>query len=132
MQEFIAQLLQILKGAWRHRWPAVATAWAVALLGWVVVQIIPDNPRGPRSKSIEKRALGRGNWNTYDLVAVDGVAKLSVNGKFVNGIRHSSRRKGYLCLEAEGAEIHFRNMYLMELPPGVTTPDMIAPERARP
>jgi len=42
MQEFIAQLLQILKGAWRHRWPAVATAWAVALLGWIVVQIVPD------------------------------------------------------------------------------------------
>ena len=39
-----------------------------------------------RSSSVEKRALGRGNWNTYDVVAVDGVVKLSVNGKFVNGM----------------------------------------------
>ncbi len=102
------------------------------LFGVGGVQIEPDNPRGPRSKSIEKRALGRGNWNTYDLVAVDGVAKLSVNGKFVNGISKSSRRKGYLCMEAEGAEIHFRNLWIMELPGGVTTPEQIAPERARP
>jgi hypothetical protein len=102
------------------------------LFGVGGVQVIPDNPRGPRSKSIEKRALGRGNWNTYDLVAVDGVAKLSVNGKYVNGIRNSSRRKGYLCMEAEGAPIQWRNAYIMELPPGVTTPDMIAPERPRP
>ncbi|MCP4640104.1 MAG: DUF1080 domain-containing protein, partial [bacterium] len=45
----------------------------------------PDNPRGARSKSIENRCLGKGQWNTYDVVCVDGVIKLSVNGKFVNG-----------------------------------------------
>ena len=50
----------------------------------------------------------------------DGVIKLSVNGKFVNGISRSSQRKGYLCLESEGAEIHFRNIKLMELPAGST------------
>ncbi len=99
------------------------------LFGVGGVKIVPDNPRGSRSKSIEKRAIGRGKWNTYDLVAVDGVAKLSVNGKFVNGISQSSRRKGYICMEAEGAEIHFRNLWIMELPGGVTTPDQVAPER---
>ena len=52
------------------------------------------------------------------MVAVDGVIKLSVNGKFVNGISHSTQRNGYLCLESEGAEIHFRNINIMELPPG--------------
>jgi hypothetical protein len=92
------------------------------------VTIDPDNPRGVRSKSIENRVLGTGEWNTYDVVAVDGVVKLAVNGKFVNGIRHSTQRKGYLCLEAEGSEIHFRNIRILELPPGVTTPDQIAPE----
>ena len=102
------------------------------LFGVGGVQIIADNPRGPRSKSIEKRVLGIENWNVYDLVAVDGVAKLSVNGKYVNGIRNSSRRKGYLCMEAEGAAIQWRNAFIMELPPGVTTPDMIAPERKQP
>ena len=98
--------------------------WGVAK-----VRTIPDNPRGERSMSIENRALGRGNWNVYDVVAVDGVIKLSVNGRFVNGVRGSTQKKGYLCLEAEGAEIHFRNIRILELPPGVITPEQSAPER---
>ncbi len=98
------------------------------LFGVGGVETVPDNPRGPRSKSIENRCKGRGEWNTYDVVAVDGVVKLAVNGKFVNGISRSSQKKGYLCLESEGAEIHFRNIRIMELPPGVTLPEQIAPE----
>ena len=82
-----------------------------------------DNPRGSRSKSIENRCKGRGEWNTYDVICVDGTIKLSVNGKFVNGISKSTQRKGYLCLEAEGAEIHFRNFKVVELPGGMATGD---------
>lgn len=93
------------------------------------VKTVPDHPRGERSSSVEKRAKGRGQWNVYDVVAVDGVIKLAVNGKFVNGISGSTRKKGYLCLEAEGAEIHFRDLRIMELHPGVTTPEQTAPER---
>ena len=98
------------------------------LFGVNGVKTTPDNPRGERSKSIENRCLGRGQWNTYDVVAVDGVIKLSVNGKVVNGITGSTQKKGYLCLESEGAEIHFRNIKIMELPPGVTSPEQSAPE----
>ena len=97
------------------------------LFGVGGVQTVPDTPRGTRSKSIENRAKGRGEWNTYDVVCVDGVIKLSVNGKFVNGISQSSQKKGYLCLESEGAKIHFRNFTLVELPPGVTSPEQTAP-----
>ena len=88
---------------------------------------IPDNPRGIRSKSIEKRCKGKGQWNKYVVVAVDGTVKLSVNGKFVNGLRMSERKKGYICLESEGAEIHFRNIRIMELPGGVTSAVQTAP-----
>jgi hypothetical protein len=59
---------------------------------------------------------------------VDGVVKLSVNGKFVNGVRGATQKKGFLCLESEGAEIHFRNVRVLELPPGVTTPAQAAPD----
>jgi hypothetical protein len=97
------------------------------LFGVGGVETTPDNPRGPRSKSIENRCKPKGEWNTYDVVCVDGVIKLSVNGKFVNGISRSTQRKGYLCLESEGAPIHFRNIRIMELPPGVTSPDQVAP-----
>jgi hypothetical protein len=98
------------------------------LFGVGGVKTVPDNPRGERSKSVEMRCKPRGEWNTYDVVAVDGVIKLAINGKFVNGISQSTQRKGYLCLESEGAEIHFRNIKIMELPPGVITPEQIAPE----
>ncbi len=97
------------------------------LFGVGGVTTVPDNPRGTRSKSIENLCKGRGQWNTYDVVAVDGVIKLAVNGKFVNGIAKSTQKKGYLCLESEGAEIHFRNIRIMELPPGVTTLEQTAP-----
>ena len=97
------------------------------LFGVGGVGVSPDNPRGERSMSVENRCRGRGEWNTYDVVAVDGVVKLSVNGRFVNGISRSTRRKGYLCLESEGAEIRFRNIRILELPPGVTTPEQVAP-----
>lgn len=86
------------------------------LFGVGGVETVPDNPRGTRSKSIENRCLGKGQWNTYDVVCVDGTIKLSVNGKFVNGISKSSKRSGYICLESEGAEIHFRNLRIVELP----------------
>lgn len=96
------------------------------LFGVQGVTTVPDNPRGERSKSIENRVKGKGEWNTYDVVCVDGVIKLAVNGKFVNGISKSTQKKGYLCLEAEGAKIHFRNFRIIELAPGVTSAEQTA------
>ena len=54
--------------------------------------------------------------------------KLSVNGKFVNGISRTSQKKGCICMESEGAKIYFRNVRIMELPPGVTSAEQSAPE----
>ncbi len=91
------------------------------LFGTGGVKTTPDNPRGDRSKSIENLCKGRGEWNTYEVICVDGVIKLSVNGKFVNGISNSTQRNGYMCLESEGAEIHFRNLKVIELPGGMAS-----------
>jgi hypothetical protein len=85
------------------------------LFGVGGVETVPDNPRGERSKSVENRCKGKGEWNSYTVVCVDGTIKLSVNGKFVNGISKSTVKKGYLCMESEGAEIHFRNLKITEL-----------------
>lgn len=101
------------------------------LFGANGLETLPDNPRGNRSKSIENRCKGKGEWNVYDAVFVDGVVKLSVNGKFVNGVSKASIKKGYLCLESEGAEIHFRDIRVLELPPGITTEEQTAPQVER-
>ena len=42
MHEVISQVLLILRGAWRYRWPAVAAAWVVAVAGWSAVLLVPD------------------------------------------------------------------------------------------
>ena len=97
------------------------------LFGANGLKTTPDNPRGSRSQSLELRCKGKGQRNTYDVVCVDGVVKLAINGKFVNGVSHASVKKGYLCLESEGAEIHFRNIRILELPPGITTAKQTAP-----
>jgi len=91
------------------------------------VTTVPDNPRGERSKGLEYRVKGHGIWNTYDVVCVDGIIKLAINGKFVNGISQSSQKKGYLCLESEGGKIYFRNLKIIKLPPGVTSAEQTAP-----
>jgi Domain of Unknown Function (DUF1080) len=93
------------------------------LFGAGKVHTTPDNPRGERSKSLENRCLGVGEWNTYTVVCVDGTIKLSVNGKYVNGISQSTLRKGYLCLEAEGAKMEFRNLKIIELEDGFILPE---------
>ncbi len=98
------------------------------LFGVGGVTTVPDNPRGTRSKAMENLCKGKGEWNTYEVICVDGTIKLSVNGKFVNGLSQSSQKKGYLCLESEGAEIHFRNLKIIELPPGVTSAKQMAAE----
>lgn len=91
------------------------------------IKFTPDSPRGERNMALEHRAKGHGAWNTYTDVAVDGVIKLAVNGKLVYGIAHTSQKKGHLGLQPEGAEIHFRNVRIMELLPGVTTSEQTAP-----
>lgn len=90
----------------------------------------PDTPfeiSPSRSNPLEFRVNGAGEWNRYIVTCIDGVIKLSVNGKFVNGIRSENRKKGYICPESEGYEVHFRKIDIMELPGGILDPGQAAP-----
>jgi len=42
MQEILQQALVILRGMWKFRWPGLVVAWAMAIVGAVVVMKIPD------------------------------------------------------------------------------------------
>jgi polysaccharide chain length determinant protein (PEP-CTERM system associated) len=42
MEHFYRQLLSSLKGIWKHRWTGFCSAWAVVLLGWTKVYLMPD------------------------------------------------------------------------------------------
>jgi hypothetical protein len=80
---------------------------------------VPDkpHPRGwMRSLPSEKRVKPTGEWNHYRVESRDGVVTLAVNGKVVSGGSNCVPRKGYICLESEGSECHFRNLRIKELP----------------
>ncbi len=77
----------------------------------------PPHPAGwMRSLPQERRAKPAGEWNHYRLESRDGTLTLAVNGKVVTRAFHCNPRKGYICLESEGAEIDFRNLRIKELP----------------
>ena len=91
----------------------------------------PDrpHPRGAmRCLPSEWRCKPAGEWNHYRVTCNDGVIKLEVNGKEVSGGSQCTPRKGYICLESEGSEVHFRNIRIKELPSTNPQPDEIAPQ----
>lgn len=94
-------------------------------------RIKPDRPHpngAERCLPSERRCKPAGEWNHYRVVCKDGVIKLSVNGKEVSGGSQANPRKGYICLESEGTECHFRNIRIKELPSTNPKPEEIAPE----
>lgn len=91
----------------------------------------PDkpHPRGwTRSLPSEDRMHPTGQWNHYRVESRDGTATLAVNGKIVTRGYHLNPRKGYICLESEGSEVHFRNIRILELPGSTPPPDVVAKE----
>lgn len=92
----------------------------------------PDRPHPAgwmRCLPSERRANGTGEWNHFRITAIDGRIKLAVNGKEVSGGYDIRPRMGYLCLESEGTEVHFRNLKIQELPAEMRLEDdLIAPE----
>jgi hypothetical protein len=81
---------------------------------------------GARSFPTEDRSKSSPAWNHYRLEGKDGELKLSVNGKLVTVGKDCCPRKGYLCLESEGSECHFRNIRIQELPSTNPAPEEIA------
>jgi hypothetical protein len=89
----------------------------------------PDRPHPAgwmRCLPSEKRAKPSPEWNHYRVTCRDGTLKLAVNGKEVSGASRCSPRKGYLCLESEGSECHFRNLRIQELPSSGASPSEAA------
>jgi hypothetical protein len=81
---------------------------------------------GARSFPIEDRTKPSPEWNHYHLEANGGELRLSINGKEVTVGKNCVPRKGYLSLEAEGSEAHFKNLRIKELPSSNTPPEQTA------
>ncbi|MFT7669849.1 MAG: lysophospholipase L1-like esterase/pimeloyl-ACP methyl ester carboxylesterase [Planctomycetota bacterium] len=72
---------------------------------------------GSRSLPLEFRAKGTGEWNHYRLTCIDGTVQLELNGELVSAGFHASPRKGHICIESEGGEVHFRDLRILPLAP---------------
>ena len=91
----------------------------------------PDKPHlkgWVRSFPAEDRMNPTGQWNHYRVESRNGMASLAVNGKIVTRGYHLNPHKGYICLESEGSEIHFRNIRIRELPGTNPPADVVAQE----
>jgi hypothetical protein len=89
----------------------------------------PDKPHPAdwnRSLPSEHRCKPAGQWNHYRVECKNGNVALAVNGKVVTRGSRLVPRKGYICLEAEGSEIHFRNIRICELPGTNPPPQIVA------
>ncbi len=58
-----------------------------------------------------------GEWNEYEIVVNGGRITLKVNGEVLNEGTDAEEVAGYIALQSEGAEIHFRNIVLREILP---------------
>jgi hypothetical protein len=71
-----------------------------------------NTKRDPKAGEVE-RPLGE--WNEYEIIVDKGLVVLKVNGVEVNRAVDVAQEAGYICLQSEGAEIHFRDIRLVPL-----------------
>lgn len=55
MRPLVEQIWDEVRGAWRFRWTAIATAALVAILGWFIVFALPDRYEATTSVFVDKR-----------------------------------------------------------------------------
>jgi len=99
-----------------------------AIQGATMTADKPHSKGGMRSFPAEWRCKPAGQWNHYRIECRDGMVTLAVNGKVVTRGYYCNPRKGYICLESEGGEAHFRNIRICELPSSNPPADVVAQE----
>ncbi len=56
-----------------------------------------------------------GEWNTMDVVCKDNTIEVTVNGVFQNKATNVNLNKGSICLQSEGKDVEFKNVFLTKL-----------------
>lgn len=59
MNAVVEEVLEEVRGAWRFRWWALATAWVVGVLGWTIVMLLPDMYEGRATVFVDTRTALR-------------------------------------------------------------------------
>ncbi len=56
-----------------------------------------------------------GEWNTMKVICKGSTIEVTVNGVLQNKGTKVSVSKGFICLQSEGKDIEFRNVYIEKL-----------------
>lgn len=75
----------------------------------------PDRTRGRNTKKTHFNENPVGEWNEYEIIVNRGEVTLIVNGEVLNKAWDVEQVPGRICLQSEGAEIHFRRIGLMPI-----------------
>lgn len=57
MGSIYQEILLVLHGIWRRRWLALAVTWAVCLIGWIVVSMIPNKYESQARVFVQMQSL---------------------------------------------------------------------------
>jgi hypothetical protein len=84
-------------------------------IGEVPMQVDAGRTRGRNTRKTHGSEKPLGEWNEYEIVCDDGWISLRVNGEVLNEAWNCEDIAGLICLQSEGAEIHFREVTLIPL-----------------
>jgi hypothetical protein len=81
-------------------------------IGEFPMKTVPARTRGRNTRKTHFAERPVGAWNEYEIIVDGGSIVLRVNGETVNEAWDVQEIPGKICLQSEGAEIHFRNVRL--------------------
>lgn len=84
-------------------------------IGNFQMKTAPDRTKGRNTKKLKGNEKPLGEWNRYDILCDGGHVVLKVNGEVLNEATDCAEIAGHICLQSEGAEIHFRTVKLVPL-----------------
>ncbi len=79
------------------------------------MQAVAERTNGRNTKRTATNENPIGEWNQYEITVWHGHCVLRVNGEILNQASACLEIPGKICLQSEGAEIHFRDIRLMPL-----------------
>jgi len=78
------------------------------------------NEQKNNSRVVKKMAASSekpaGEWNTMEVTCKSNTIEVYVNGVLQNKATGISQSKGHICLQSEGKDIEFRNVFITKLP----------------
>ena len=84
-------------------------------IGEFPMKTVAERTRGRNTRKTHGNEHPIGEWNEYEIIVDHGNVTLIVNGEVLNKAWDVAETPGNICLQSEGAEIHFRKIRLERL-----------------